>query len=895
MAWFRRMGVDEVAYHQATVVGRGDDHPGQALDYYGTRGETPLRWGGAGAARLGLSGEVTPAGYEAAFGPGGFSDALLGRRLVSTRRPGFELVVSAHKSVAVLGVVGECEAMHSILDAETTATMGWLDGWFHAQGGRRGRAQVRTATSGLTYAVTRHATSRAGDPSPHDHVLVANVVEMLDTTGGHKGLDSAALRDTVEAATMVGRLHSAARAVALGFEIEPDPGPSGNLRHWRITGIPQAVCDLYSKRADDIDAYLAEAGYTSYRARGVAARDTRAVKRHTGVDELLPHWQHELEQVGWSVERLAAALEEARTVNPRLPVGLTGAEIDALGAEVLDAGGGLMRRHKVFTRTRLVAEIAPRLYGHDPAQLDVVIDRVLASPRVVPLIGLAGSHEQAYATAEVLATEHAIAQAIDRLTHRPGPSIDPVEVGQVVTRTEADGRVLTGGQVAAVEAICSSGRGVDVVIGVAGAGKTTALNTARQVLQTAGYQVLGTSTSGQAARTLGTEAAISSGTLRSLLWRLDHHHDTLDQRTVVVLDEAAMTADADLLRLTVGIERAGAKLVLVGDQRQLSAIGPGGAIDAIWERHPEIITTLDHNVRQHDPAERAALAQLRAGSVPDGVAWYARAGRTAIAPTRTQALTAMVDQWAQDITAGHDTALLAWGRQDVADLNRLARARYDTLGHLPGDDLTAPGGRRYAIGDRVVALAPNPAAQLVTSQQLTITAIDHQHQTLTAATGDGRHVQLGGEAIDRAHLDHAYALTVHRSQGATYDRAHVYADGGGRELGYVAMSRARQRTTLHVVADDLPQAIEDLNTDWSHETRQRWITDTPATIGAQQRQPVRDLAAHQERLRQERAELEALTPPHPTTDQHHTPPSAAQAHTTKLYGAQLHQRATIGQ
>ena len=244
MAWFRRMGVDEVAYHQATVVGRGDDHPGQALDYYGTRGETPLRWGGAGAARLGLSGEVTPAGYEAAFGPGGFSDALLGRRLVSTRRPGFELVVSAHKSVAVLGVVGECEAMHSILDAETTATMGWLDGWFHAQGGRRGRAQVRTATSGLTYAVTRHATSRAGDPSPHDHVLVANVVEMLDTTGGHKGLDSAALRDTVEAATMVGRLHSAARAVALGFEIEPDPGPSGNLRHWRITGIPQAVCDL---------------------------------------------------------------------------------------------------------------------------------------------------------------------------------------------------------------------------------------------------------------------------------------------------------------------------------------------------------------------------------------------------------------------------------------------------------------------------------------------------------------------------------------------------------------------------------------------------------------------------------------------------------------------------
>lgn len=93
-------------------------------------------------------------------------------------------------------------------------------------------------------------------------MLVANVVERLDTKGGHKGLDSAALRDTVEAATMVGRLHSAARAVELGYAIEPDRGPSGNLRHWRIAGIPQPVCDLYSKRADEIDAYLTEAGYT---------------------------------------------------------------------------------------------------------------------------------------------------------------------------------------------------------------------------------------------------------------------------------------------------------------------------------------------------------------------------------------------------------------------------------------------------------------------------------------------------------------------------------------------------------------------------------------------------------------------------------------------------------
>lgn len=241
VAWFRPMGIEAVEYHEQTVVGRADDHAGQALDYYGSRGETPLRWAGAGADRLGLVGEVTPASYASAFGPDGFRDPLLGDRLVATTRPGFELVVSAHKSVAVLGVIGRADDMHAILDAETSATMGWLDAWFQERGGRRGRAQRRTPTSGLTYAVTRHGTSRAGDPAPHDHELVANVVEMLDTKGGFKGLDSAALRDTTEAATMVGRLVSAAKAVELGYAIEPDDGPSGNLRHWRIVGVARAA------------------------------------------------------------------------------------------------------------------------------------------------------------------------------------------------------------------------------------------------------------------------------------------------------------------------------------------------------------------------------------------------------------------------------------------------------------------------------------------------------------------------------------------------------------------------------------------------------------------------------------------------------------------------------
>jgi hypothetical protein len=109
VAWMRMMGVESVEYHRSTVLARGDDHPGQALGYYASRGETPLLWGGDGARALGLIGAVTDDQYAALYGPGGACDPTTGERLVRTTRPGLELVISAHKSVAELGVIGRAE------------------------------------------------------------------------------------------------------------------------------------------------------------------------------------------------------------------------------------------------------------------------------------------------------------------------------------------------------------------------------------------------------------------------------------------------------------------------------------------------------------------------------------------------------------------------------------------------------------------------------------------------------------------------------------------------------------------------------------------------------------------------------------------------------------------
>jgi conjugative relaxase-like TrwC/TraI family protein len=165
-----------------------------------------------------------------------------------------ELVISAHKSVAELGVIGRADDMHRIMDAEREATLEYLDQVTCNVGGRRGRSATATATGGLAYAHTRHATSRAGDPCPHDHVLLANVVEMKDERGGWKAADTALWREHLHAATMVGRVAAAQAAVELGYAIEPDLGPSGRLRHWRIAGVPDVVIDMHSKRSAEIDA-----------------------------------------------------------------------------------------------------------------------------------------------------------------------------------------------------------------------------------------------------------------------------------------------------------------------------------------------------------------------------------------------------------------------------------------------------------------------------------------------------------------------------------------------------------------------------------------------------------------------------------------------------------------
>ena len=738
---------------------------------------------------------------------------------------------------------------------------------------------------------------------------------MNDTEGGTKAADTALWREHLHAATAVGRMAGARRAVELGYGIVPDNGPSGRLGQWAIDGVPRAAMEVHSKRAAEINEAMAERGTDTWRSRQVAARTTRAAKRHQPVEDLMVRWRAELEAIGHPAHELLASVEEAsrtRTVRPDVP---SRDEVRELVEATLAPDSPLARR-KVFNRRDVVVAVAPALFGCDPSVLPRVVDRVLGDPEAVPLLGVAEKREQAYATARGIATEQAIAETVERMAQRvDAPAVSPAQaVAAIARREDLLGHPLTAGQDAAVQAVATSGRGIDIVVGVAGAGKTTTLAAVRDAFSSAHipapepaapagpepfipvglrrslaeaasqrpqrpqrpqppYELLGTAVSGQAARTLGSEAGIDpSRTAASILWRLDHGQLQLSDRSVLVLDEAGMADDATTLRLLSAAERARAKVVIVGDDRQLPAIGAGGAMGAVLARHPEAVHVLDENVRQVDPGERQALAQLRAGDVGAAVDWYVANDRIVVRPDITEAREALVARWAADLAAdpGADVAMFAWRRANVAELNRLGREAWAEMGHLSGPELvvgSGEGASAYAAGDRIVTLAPGAGGRLVTSERGSVVSVDAAARTLVAAMDDGRLQDFGPDDVAGDRLAHGYAVTVHRSQGLTVDRTHGLEDGGGRELTYVRMSRAREHTTLYAVADDMEMAAEDLRRSWSRETRQRWAIDrAPGELRALTPGAAAAPALRLARLAAEHESLAALLPPNPVAE-----------------------------
>jgi Ti-type conjugative transfer relaxase TraA len=457
----------------------------------------------------------------------------------------------------------------------------------------------------------------------------------------------------------------------------------------------------------------------------------------------------------------------------------------------------LITREKSVFDIQDVAKVLHR-YIDDPAVFQQLLARILQSPETLRLqreaIEFATGQRQParYTTRELIRLEAEMARRSLWLSERETHGVS----SSVLEATFRRHTRLSDEQRAAIEHVGGSAR-LATVVGRAGAGKTTMMKAAREAWELAGYRVIGGALAGKAAEGLEKEAGIQSRTLASweLRWKKDR--ETLDARTVFVMDEAGMVASRQMAGFVEAVVKSGGKLVLVGDPEQLQPIQAGAAFRAIADRvgYAELETIY----RQREDWMRIASLDLARGHVGDALAAYRLQGRVLGSELKSQAVEHLIADWDRDYDPKKSMLMLAHLRRDVRMLNIMARQKLIERGILSEGHAfnTAHGIRHFDAGEQIVFLKNEGA--LGVKNGMIGRVVDAAPNRISVVVGDGdQRRQVTVEQRFYNNLDHGYATTIHKSQGATVDRVKVLASLSlDRHLTYVALTRHREDLALY--------------------------------------------------------------------------------------------------
>nr|WP_254803943.1 Ti-type conjugative transfer relaxase TraA [Methylobacterium sp.] len=461
----------------------------------------------------------------------------------------------------------------------------------------------------------------------------------------------------------------------------------------------------------------------------------------------------------------------------------------------------LSNERAVFTK----ADIARTLhrYGVDePAAFQNAMALVMACDALVGLARASDEGERTgpverFTTQDLWLTETRMAACADRLAGERGYDVAPQKRHGVLAAHPE----LADEQRAAVEHVTGPER-IASVVGLAGAGKSTMLGAAHEAWERQGFRVHGAALAGKAAEGLQDSAGIPSRTLASwqLGWTNGRH--LLGKGDVLVIDEAGMVGSRQLGAVLDAVERAGAKVVLVGDPEQLQPIGSGAAFRAVIQRTGFVeIETIR---RQHTPWQRAASVALGTRRTTQALETYFDYGAIHFTPDTAAARGRLVADYLFDRTINpqQTRVALAHTRADVRALNEDIRTHLQKAGELGGETgfVTALGVRAFAPGDRLVFLRNDRELGVKNGTLATVVASTEGRLSVRLDGASGRTVSVSQTDYDA--VDHGYATTIHKSQGATVDRAFVLASGGmDRHLAYVALTRHRDGVGLYAGQD----------------------------------------------------------------------------------------------
>jgi conjugative relaxase-like TrwC/TraI family protein len=797
-------------------------------EYLSGQGESPGKWLGGSAAALGLRGECSAEEFQRVFAwrhPQ--TSQQLGRAPRSDAMPAWDLVLRPVKDVSVLYALGDDRIRRAARDAHQVgvkAAVGYLDGQVGTRRGRGGAEHV--GGEGLLAVGFTHRTSRAGDPLLHTHLVIVN--RTLGPDGQWRTLDSRDLLAHRQAADAIYRAayqHELSRTLGIAWG-EPDRW--GNRT---IQGMPEDLVRVFSKRHQQITAELErlereEGKPRTGRLVQYVAHATRLPKTHDTPETLYGRWRQEARERGVDPERLA---DKVTGRELRQPAAANLAVKRAFNQ--LASPEGLTANTSTFVRHDVVVALGAHLAAIPAQELQGLADRFLAE-RAVSVMAEHAAGERRYTTPELLKTEERLLAAA---TGRAGEQTAVVSHAAVREALRAHPSIA-GEQAAMVRDITQGRAGVQVVEGRPGTGKTFTLGVARHAWQLDGYKVVGTAPTGIATMCLGAEGFEDVATVDRLLGELDTtagrrgrgrgdgDGPLLDARSVLVVDEAGMLGSRKLARLLDHAERAGAKVVLVGDDRQLAAIEAGGGFRGLRLRLGASV--LCENRRQQQPWERQALEAMRDGDVDQAVQAYREHGRLVAAETPAQLKQALLADWWQAFQHSikdpqQTVVILAQLRSEVDQFNTACQQLRQQAGQLGAERLQV-GDRSVAVGDLVVcgknALRSLGVANATRGQ---ITAIDPDQRSVTLQLEDGRQVTLPRSYLDerpswwtrgnpyRRTLDLAYATTGHKAQGLTRERALVGVTGA-EDANWlrVQASRARQETRLYAVVAPEARTIE---------------------------------------------------------------------------------------
>lgn len=689
-------------------------------------------WACKGAALLGLDG-IAEAEHVERLAKG--FHPITGEPLVKGAGDqhvmGLDMTFSAPKDVSAVfaGADGATrDAVAQCVREAAKAALSYAEASIVTRHGKAGK--IRQFAQAAVAACYSHFSSRAGEPQLHVHGFLFNVAKRRRVKEW-SATEQRGQFDRKMATGILFRVELASRLKGIGFQVEA-AGP-----YFTIKGVDQSQREALSTRSKQIAEYLRECGAANFDgaiAREIAALNTRASKSEPSLPELLKNFEEMAANIGLTPEIVNAM--RSPTVKPVDRVAAEEAIEAPFALDHDEILATLMERQSCAASHEALALICERAMSRlDAAGCLTELDRFIRSPQVVRL-GETEQLAEVFTSQATLDLEARISAAVTAGSESQAHRLPAAALDAGFDRLEAQLRERLGVDVslaqqraAAIHIACETGQHA-LVEGWAGAGKTTMLNALREAYEAAGFETLGCCQSAAASQNLARETGIKSRTIASLLHALGKGKAKLGPKTILVLDEAGMVGSREFGLLQEAALAAGAKLVAVGDPKQLQPIDAGGIFKSLIERHGKAeISNIQRQRTDFEPLlawlrERGALSKSKAEAlraVPEDARvqalerlcaadsklsraferWRARfdfewlreavelfatgeakaalqmldeRGRLKLISGHTATIDALIADWATDKTAIERKTMIAGTRAEVAELNAKARA-----------------------------------------------------------------------------------------------------------------------------------------------------------------------------------------------------------------------------